>query len=129
MGKFLVRITIIFTALLFIIMFAFALAGYDISTTVYTIPFEGCVVVYCFSEGKYHCRFIKYTALSILVTDSLSRIDNLFNILPANLASLIPITIIAIGILVSVTKALIHFYRVKRIKRWKRQQLDGRQSD
>jgi hypothetical protein len=129
MGKFLVRVTIILTTVLFLLTYIFALNGYNVATSTYVILFEVCVVVYCYSEGRYHCRFMKYTALAITIADSLSRLDRYVDFLPATLASLISITIIAIGILVSVTKALIHFYRVKRIKRWKSQQLDGRQSD
>lgn len=117
MGKFLVRISIVIVAIYQIIVYLFAqLLLMDISTNLYTLLFELCVVVYTFSEGKYHCKYMKYTALSILLADTLTRLDYMFDFMSVTAHNLIPIAILAIGIGTSITKAFIHFYRVIKLK-------------
>ena len=117
MNKFLVRITIALVALYFMLMFILAqFFGVNIATNMYILLFELCVVVYTFSEGKYHCKYMKYTALSILLADTLTRLDYMFDFMSVTAHNLIPIAILAVGIGTSVTKAFIHFYRVLKLK-------------
>jgi hypothetical protein len=117
MGKLLVRLTVAFVAIYFIVSYLLAqFAGVDILFGNYPILFELCVVVYTFSEGKYHCKYMKYTALSILLADTLTRLDYMFDFMSVDAHNLIPIAILAIGIGTSVTKAFIHFYQVLKIK-------------
>ena len=117
MAKFLVRITIAFVAIYFIVAFLVAQRfGIDIMRNTYILLFELCVVVYTFSEGKYHCKYMKYTALSILLADILTRFDYLFNFMSVTAHNLIPIGILAIGIGTSITKAIMHFVRVVKLK-------------
>jgi hypothetical protein len=59
---------------------------------------------------------MKYTALSILLADTLTRLDYMFDFMSVDAHNLIPIAILAIGIGTSVTKAFIHFYQVLKIK-------------
>lgn len=125
MGKFLVRITIVFIALYLVLSFIIAQFFFiDILGNWYIVLFETCVVVYCFSEGKYHCKYLKFSALSLLVVDTLTRLDNTFNFLSVDAHNLIPIAILTLGIGTSITLALRHFYKVnqlrnKRSKQWK----------
>lgn len=117
MGKFIVRMSIIMVAIYLILSCILAqFCGIDILTNVYTLLFELCVVVYTFSEGKYHCKYMKYTALSILLADTLTRLDYMFDFMSVTAHNLIPIAILAVGIGTSVTKAFIHFYRVLKLK-------------
>ena len=117
MNKFLVRITITLVALYFVLMFLLAqFLSVNIATNIYVLLFELCVVVYTFSEGKYHCKYMKYTALSILLADTLTRLDYMFDFMSVTAHNLIPIAILAVGIGTSVTKAFIHFYRVIKLK-------------
>lgn len=125
MGKFLVRITLIITSLYLVLCFFIAqFVGKDILDDWYNILFEAIVVVYCFSEGKYHCRYMKYLSISILFSDVLTRLDNSFNFLSVTAHNLIPISILAIGITTSITLALRYFYRVNKVK--KLRQKNGR---
>lgn len=118
MAKFLVRITIVIVAIYFVLQFIFAqFLGINIASNIYIPLFELCVVVYTFSEGKYHCEYMKYTALSILLADTLTRFDYLFNFMSVTAHNLIPIGILAIGIGTSITKAIMHFVRVVKLKR------------
>lgn len=123
MGKFLVRTTILVVAIYFIVTFLIAqIQGIDVANNIYVLLFEAIVVVYCYSEGKYHCKYMKYTALSILISDTLTRLDYLYDFMSVSLHNLIPVTIICIGLGFSVTKALIHFYKVMLLK-WKKTNL------
>lgn len=117
MGKFLIRVTIIFTSIYFLVSFYCAqFKCVDILSDVFLLLFELCVVVCCFGEKRYHCKHIKYLSLAIFITDTLTRLDNSFDFLTVSQHNLIPIGIISIGILVSTCSAIRHFYKVKRIK-------------
>lgn len=123
MGKFLVRTTILVVAIYFIVTFLIAqIQGIDVANNIYVLLLEAIVVVYCYSEGKYHCKYMKYTALSILISDTLTRLDYLYDFMSVSLHNLIPVTIICIGLGFSVAKALIHFYKVMLLK-WKKTNL------
>lgn len=118
MGKFFVRLTIIGVAIYFLI--AYIMAQFfciDILTNTYTLMFELCVVIYTFSEGKYHCRQIRYLALSILTCDTITRIDYLFDFMSITAHNVIPIIILTIGICISLFQAISHFIKVRKLKR------------
>lgn len=120
MGKFLVRISVLLVAIYFIFAFYTTYTtGIDNFHNNYILLFEAIVVVYCYSEGKYHCKYMKYTALSILISDTLTRLDYLYDFMSVSLHNLIPVTIICFGLGFSVVKALIHFYKVMSLK-WKK---------
>lgn len=117
MGKFIVRLSIPIVAIYFLIVFIIGIVREEnIFSSNYALIFELCVVVYTFSEGKYHCKYMKYTALSILLADTLTRLDYMFDFMSVTAHNLIPIGILAIGIGTSITKAFIHFYRVIKLK-------------
>lgn len=117
MGKFLVRLTLVFVAIYFLLAFLIAqYLGIDILLDFHIVPFELVTVVYCYSEGKYHCRYMKYTALSILLSDTLSRIDNHLDFLTVSAHNLIPISILALGVGTSITLAIRNFIQVTRLK-------------
>lgn len=118
MGKFLVRMSIAITAIYFVASYLIAqFMGIDILYNSYTLLFELCVVIYTFSEGKYHCKFMKWTALSVLIVDFISHTDYYFNYIPLNYWSLLPLSILCVGIGTSVTLAFRHFYKVNKIKK------------
>lgn len=118
MGKFVVRVSILLTAIYFVVSLLFAqLLGVDILMPYYIPLFELCVVIYAFSEGKYHCRYIKYTALSLLLADTLTQLDNAFDFLTIEAHNLIPVAMITIGIFVGVFLAIKHYIRVLKLKR------------
>lgn len=117
MGKFLVRFSVLLIAIYFIIAFIVAQTlAVNIFDDHYVVLLELITVVYTFSEGKYHCKYMKYTALSILLADTLTRLDYMFDFMSVTAHNLIPIAILAIGIGTSITKAFIHFYRVIKLK-------------
>lgn len=120
MGKALVRLTIIGTAIYFALSYLFAqFLGIDILLPWYNIPFELCVVVYAFSEGKYHCKYIKYTALAILVSDIITQLDNSLNFLSIELHNIIPLTLIILGVATGCILAIRHFILVRKLNKRK----------
>lgn len=120
MGKVLVRLTIIGTAVYFALSYLFAqFLGIDILLPWYNIPFELCVVVYAFSEGKYHCKYIKYTALAILASDIITQLDNSLDFLSVELHNIIPLFLIIIGVATGCILAIRHFVLVRKLNKRK----------
>ena len=116
MGKFIVRITIIITSIFMIISYLSAqLFGIDIFSDWYIIMFELCVTIYCYSDGKYHCKYIKHLSLAILLSETITRLDNYFDFLSVFTHNIIPIFIFSIGVLITLVKAITHFIKVRRI--------------
>jgi hypothetical protein len=117
MGKVLVRITVVMVSLYLALCYLIAqLYGEDIMDDWYSVLFEMIVVVYCFSEGKYHCRYLKYTAITLPIVDVLTRLDNSNDFLSVAAHNLIPIGIIALGIATPLTLAIRHFIQVTRLR-------------
>lgn len=117
MGRFLVRCSIVIAALYMSISLIVAqIFGVDILTTYYYLLFELCAVIYCFSEGKYHCKYIKYTALALLLSDLLTQLDCTFDFLGVEAHNYIPIALIFAGITTGVSLAISHFIKVSKLK-------------
>ena len=117
MDKVITRFSIVIVTIYFIISYLFAQFGMDILSRAYTILFELCVVTYTFCSGKFHCKYIRWTALSLLFVDVLNYTDYYFNYIPTSVYNIIPIGILALGITTSITLAFRHFYKVNKIKR------------
>lgn len=121
MGNFIVRLTIVFVSIYFLVAYYMAqFRGVDILYSSYTLLFELCVVVFTFSAGKYHCKFIKWTALGIFLSDLISHTDYYFDYIPLNYWSLLPLGVVSIGVATSITLAIRHFYKVNKLKRKKK---------
>lgn len=118
MGKFIVRLTIVSVAIYFIISYVLAqFCGIDILDYCYANLFEMCVLLYTFNEGKYHCKFIRWTMLSIFLCDTLNSIDIFLGYPLLNSYNFIAIGIMALGIGTSITLAFRHFYKVRKLKK------------
>lgn len=59
---------------------------------------------------------MKFTALSVFLADTLTRLDYIFDFMSVTTHNLIPIGILALGIGISITKAIMHFVRVMKLK-------------
>ena len=122
MSKLLIRITVVGVALYLVVCYTTAvLFGIDIWSQTYYLLFELCVCLCISKQGVYHCKFIKYTAYGILMSDSIVCIDNVTNAFPAPFMAFIPPIIIAIGLLTTTILAIRHYHRVRKLKRqWNR---------
>lgn len=129
MAKFFVRITIIMTSIYFMLSFYLAqFYGIDILHDYHTVLFELCVVIYAFSEGKYHCRYLRFLALGILLSDFLSRLDNSFNFLSVSEHNAVGFCCITTGMGMTLYEAINHFYNVNKLKQ-KRAMLNERNTN
>lgn len=117
MDKIITRFTIILVTIYFIIAYILAQCGIDILSSVYVLLFELCVVSYTFCSGAFHCRYIRWTSLSILFADTISYTDYYFNYIPVNMYNMVPLFVVALGILTSITLAIRHFIQVIKIKK------------
>ena len=125
MGKFLVRITIFIISFYIVLSCHVAqLFGVDLLFDWYVPLLELCVVAYCFSEGKYHCKYMKYLALGLFASDLLTRLDNCYNFLTVSEHNFIGICCIYIGWAIALKKAAHHFHKVTKLKQ-KREKLYG----
>lgn len=121
MGKLLVRVLTIVVAIYLLIAFYIAqMYGEDILTGSHTLLYELIVVVYAHSEGKYHCRYLKFTISGIFIAECITHLDYSLNFLTTREHNWIPFCCIAIGIGCSMCKALMHFYKVVNLKQKKK---------
>lgn len=121
MGKFLVRITVIITSIYFIIAYIYAqFFAIDIMNNWYELLFELIVVVFSFSDGKYYCAHLRFLALSILIADTLCRVDNYYNFLTINELFFSSVVVMALGFMASTISAVRHFLRVNKVKQMRK---------
>lgn len=117
MSNALTRLTVILVAIYFIVSYILAQMGIDVLTSSYVVLFEMCVVSYTFCSGSYHCKYMRWTALAILIVDLLNHTDYYFDYVPVSIYNILPIFILALGVATSTTLAIRHFYRVLKVKR------------
>lgn len=123
MDRFLTRLTIILVSLYFLISYIIAqVVGIDILRYSYILLFESCVVAFAFCSGRYHCKYIRWTALSILICDLISHTDYYFDYIPVDIFNILLASIMAIGLGTSAILSIRHFYLVSKLKK----RLNGR---
>ena len=116
MAKIAVRLFVVFTAVYFVHTYIMAWLGAECFSDTYIVFAE---VVICFvmsSQGKYHCKYMKFTAYGLTVSDCITRIDNAFDILSVEASITLPLSIVMCSISVSFVLALRHYYRVLKLK-------------
>lgn len=116
-SKFIVRFTIFFTAIYFlsVAIIAFVLDE-SYFNDMYVVLLELCLFLFCSVQGNYHCRYAKYTALGILLSDTITRLDGMFDFLSVGVACLIPVFVLSTALITTSTLAIIHFIKWKRNK-------------
>ncbi|MBQ0073103.1 MAG: hypothetical protein KBT34_02790 [Prevotella sp.] len=126
MDKLLLRLTIIYTAIYFLAVFVLAYNGIAYFNDFYIVLFEICACNMMSSQGKYHCRYMKYTAYGVTFGDTITRLDNCYDWLPIEMLLLLVTSVVSLGVATSFTLALRHFYKVKQLKRRKDELHRGR---
>ena len=116
MDKLLVRLFVVFTALYFIHAYIMAWFGVECFSDAYIVMAELTICVVMSSQGKYHCKYMKFTAYGLTASDSITRIDNAFDILSVEASIILPLSIVMCSISVSFVLALIHYYKVLKLK-------------
>ena len=116
MAKLAVRLFIVFTAVYFVQTYMMAWRGVECFSDAYIVFAEVVICIVMSSQGKYHCKYLKHTAYGLTASDCITRIDNAFDILSVEASIILPLSIVMCSIAVSFVLALIHYYRVLKLK-------------
>lgn len=116
MDKLFVRLFVVFTALYLIHTYIMAWFGVECFSDAYIVMAELAICVVMSSHGKYHCKYMKFTAYGLTASDSVTRIDNAYGILGVEASIILPLSIVMCSLTISFVLALRHYYRVLKLK-------------
>ena len=116
MDKLLVRLFVVFTALYLIHTYIMAWFGVECFSDAYIVMAELAICVVMSSQGKYHCKYMKFTAYGLTASDSVTRIDNSFDILGVEASIILPLSLVMCSVTISFVLALRHYYTVLKLK-------------
>ena len=116
MDKLFVRLFVVFTALYLIHTYIMAWFGVECFSDAYIVIAELAICVVMSSQGKYHCKYLRHTAYGLTASDSITRIDNAFDILNVDASIILPLSIVMCSVTISFVLALRHYYRVLKLK-------------
>ena len=116
MDKLFVRLFVVFTALYLIHTYIMAWFGVECFSDAYIAMAELAICVVMSSHGKYHCKYMKFTAYGLTASDSVTRIDNSYDILGVEASIILPLSLVMCSVTISFVLALRHYYRVLKLK-------------
>ena len=116
MDKLFVRLFVVFTALYLIHTYIMAWFGVECFSDAYIVMAELAICVVMSSHGKYHCKYMKFTAYGLTASDSVTRIDNAYDILGVEASIILPLSLVMCSVTISFVLALRHYYRVLKLK-------------
>ena len=116
MAKLAVRLFVVFTAVHFVHTYIMAWFGVECFSDAYIVMAELAICVVMSSQGKYHCKYMKFTAYGLTASDSVTRIDNAFDILGVEASIILPLSLVMCSVAISFVLALRHYYRVLKLK-------------
>ena len=116
MDKLFVRLFVVFTALYLIHTYIMAWFGVECFSDAYIVMAELAICVVMSSHGKYHCKYMKFTAYGLTASDSVTRIDNAYDILGVEASIILPLSLVMCSLTISFVLALRHYYRVLKLK-------------
>ena len=101
MDKLLVRLFVVFTTLYFLCTYIMAWYGVECFSDAYIVMAELAICVVMSSQGKYHCKYMRFTAYGLTASDSVTRIDNAYNILSVDAAIVLPLRLVMCYVTIS----------------------------
>ena len=116
MDKLLVRLFVVFTTLYFLCTYIMAWYGVECFSDAYIVMAELAICVVMSSQGKYHCKYMRFTAYGLTASDGVTRIDNAYDILSVDAAIVLPLSLVMCSVAISFLLALRHYYRVLKLK-------------
>ena len=116
MDKLLVRLFVVFTTLYFLCTYTMAWYGVECFSDAYIVMAELAICVVMSSHGKYHCKYMRFTAYGLTASDSVTRIDNAYDILSVESAIVLPLSFVMCSVTISFVLALRHYYKVLKLK-------------
>ncbi|KWW29446.1 MAG: hypothetical protein AUK63_1357 [bacterium P3] len=118
MSKLLVRLTVVSVAIYLLCCYVAVMVwGIDIWSQLYYILFELCLCACMTAQGKYHCKYLRWTMYCITLSDILVSVDGIFDLLPYNFIVFVPVGLFILGLLIPLTLALIHYIKVRKQKK------------
>lgn len=90
--------------------------GVECFSDAYIVMAELAICVVMSSQGKYHCKYMKFTAYGLTASDSVTRIDNAYDILSIDASIVLPLSIVMCSVTISIVLALWHYCRVLKLK-------------
>ena len=110
MMRFLVRLIIVLTSLYMMVSYIVShYFGLDIIGDWYVLMYDILIVYFCFSERKFHCKYMKFLSLSNLLCDLAMRFDKYTSIINLDAHDFVPFGILAYGTILCFAMALFHF--------------------
>lgn len=91
----------------------------DIIGDWYVILYEIVIIIYCFSEGKFHCKYIKFLAFSNLMCDTAMRFDRYTMVIETERHDFIPFGALAFGVVFCAIMSILHFSGKNAVKKHK----------
>ena len=116
MDKLLVRLFVVFTTLYFLCTYTMAWFGVECFSDAYIVMAELAICVVMSTQGKYHCKYMRFTAYGLTASDSVTRIDNAFEILGVEASIILRLRIGMCSVTISFALALRHYYRLLKLK-------------
>ena len=110
------RLFVAFTTLYFLYTYIMAWYGVECFSDAYIVMAELAICVVMSSQGKYHCKYMRFTAYGLTASDSVTRIDNAYDILSVDAAIVLPLSLIMCSVAISFVLALRHYYRLLKLK-------------
>lgn len=123
--KFLVRFAIFYIALYFLYTYGKVIFDNElVFNDLYIVILEYCLCLFVSVQGNYHCKYARYTAWGISLSDTTTRLDGVYDFIPVGYAAEIPATILALGLCTSVFLSVRHFIISQKLKRKKKKLLE-----
>ena len=116
MDRLLVRLFVVFTTLYFLCTYIMAWYGIECFSDAYIVMAEFAICAVMSSQGKYHCKYMRFTAYGLTASDSVTRIDNALDILSVDASIILPLSLVMSSVTISFVLALRHYYRVLKLK-------------
>ena len=116
MDKLLVRLFVVFTTLYFLCTYIMAWYGVECFSDAYIVMAELAICVVMSSQGKYHCKYMRFTAYGLTASDSFMRLETAYDILSVDAAIVLPLSLVMCSVTISFVLALRHYYRVLKLK-------------
>lgn len=118
----LVRLSILYIAIYFLVAHVFAWNGYVISKSEhYRFFLEYILYLAAKDNPKFNCAYMRFLALSIFVSDTFTYLDAKFDLVPNVYLFLAVLSIMwTASIVATIILGVRHFKRVRKLKREKR---------
>lgn len=119
MKNIIVRLSIFGISLYFVAVLIAAWCGIEISDNVFIrLPLEYILYHVAKNEPKYNCRYARFLALSIFMTELFSTLDVYFGIVPDAYVYLSILSLFwIVSIIATIVLSIRHFNKVRRLRK------------